>query len=398
MGNSIRVGKILGIEIRLDYSWFLVFLLIVFILGFGFFPAEYQFGPALSLALGVIAALLLFACVLIHEISHSLVARQYGIEVHGITLFLFGGVAQIKGEPETPAQEFFIAGIGPVVSAALGLFALGVAWVLANAGTPLPPIALLSYLGWINLLLAVFNLIPGFPMDGGRILRSALWKASGDLVHATRWASFAGRGFGYLLIAGGVFLIFAGIAAGAFHFGGLWLIFIGWFLNNAAQAAFQQLLVRRALSEVPVTEAMLPDLPAVDAETRVDDFVNQYLLRQDNRLYPVSRDDEIVGLVTLDDVRKLDRQYWGVTAVGALARAAEQEQAVEDTASAWDALTTMVDADRALLLVRREGRVQGIVTQESIMRLAQRKLSLDVPAEGSRGRRPAAPRNRGLAP
>ncbi len=394
MGRGIRLGSLLGFEIRLDYSWFLVFFLMAFSLSQGLFPGEYQFGPALSWTLGISAALLLFASVLVHEIAHALVARHYGIEVQGITLFLFGGVAQIRGEPETPRQELMIAGAGPLISVALGIACLLGSWAAALLRPLFPVAALLNYLGWINLFLAAFNMIPGFPMDGGRILRSAIWHVTGDLDRATRWASLAGSGFAWLLIGFGILSYFTGSG-----FGALWLVFIGWFLYNAARTAYQQLRVRTALSAVPVTDAMLADLPAVDADMRVREFVDQYLLRRQSRVFPVVRGEELVGLITLEQVRRLDREYWGVTAVGAIARSPEEEQAMDAGRSAWEALGEMAESETGRLLVFGEGRLRGIVTQDSIMQLLQRRLSLGLDPSRPAGKRPApASRTRGLAP
>jgi len=380
MGHGVTVGKVLGIEIRLDYSWFLVFAFFSWQLSVGLFPNEYQFGPAISWLLGITAALLLFASVLIHELSHALMARRYGIEVQGITLFLFGGVAQIKGEPERPGQEFAIAAVGPLTSIVLGAGSLALMWLAAvwNLGTLA---ALFNYLGWINIGLALFNLIPGFPMDGGRILRSAMWKATGNLEGATRWASYTGRAVGWLMIGYGLYLFLHPQIGG---FGALWLVFIGWFLNNAAASAYSQLVMRRTLITVPVTEALAQDVPGVDWDLRVRDFVNGYLLRYDHPYYPVWRDGEITGLVTVDEVRKLDREYWGVTAVGAIALPLEEEPAVESGENAWDAVMELLDTDAPRLLVLQNGRLRGVITRESISSLLERQKLFGRSRRGAR--------------
>jgi Zn-dependent protease/CBS domain-containing protein len=373
MGGSIRLGRVLGFEIRLDYSWFVIFFLLAFSMAQLVFPSPmYRIEPGLvSWILGILGALLLFASVLVHEISHALVARRYGIEVAGITLFIFGGVAQIKGEPKEPKEEFFIAGIGPVVSIAIGIAFFILMFALAGVGVWREIVALTHYLAVINIILAVFNMIPGFPLDGGRILRSAIWHFTGSLKTATRWASYAGQAFAWLLIAWGIFQVFQGAILG-----GLWMVFIGWFLNGAAEAAYQQLLLRRALSGVPVSEVMSQHVPVVDADLRLPQFVEDYLLKREYTIYPVERLGQFVGVVTLDDVRKLDQNTWSSTSVGSVAHSPEEERVVQSHQDAWEALTQMMENDHQRLLVMRDGQLEGIISRDSIFNLVQRKMRL----------------------
>jgi Zn-dependent protease/CBS domain-containing protein len=396
MGGSIRLGRVLDIEVRLDYSWFLVFFFMVWALSSRVFPGLFDFGPAINAVLGTAAALLLFASVLVHEFSHALVARRHGIEVSGITLFLFGGVAQIKGEPESPKAEFQIAAVGPATSFGIGFLCLALAWLTGTALGAAPLAALFTYLGMINIILALFNLVPGFPLDGGRILRSAIWHLTGNLRKATRWSSNVGQTFAWLLIGYGLYQLFHQ------NLGGLWSICIGWFLNNAAESAYQQLLMRRALQGVPIEEAVIHDVPEVDAELRIPEFVDRYLLRYDYSAYPVTRDGELVGVVTVEDVRSLEREYWGVTAVGSIAHAADEERIIFARADAWTALTQMIEADVPRLLVMQDGRPVGFVSRESILRLIQRRMRLGLDGPGVHGaatRRGTAPRrDRGLVP
>lgn len=393
MGSGVRLGKILDFEIRLDYSWFLVFLMSSWIMATSVFPEEYGLNAPASRALGVAAALLLFASVLVHELSHAVVARKHGIEVAGITLFLFGGVAQIKGEPETPRSEFLIAGVGPLVSGAIGLACLGLAWGLAPGVLARPLAALCHYLGVCNLGLACFNMIPGFPLDGGRLLRSGIWRVTGSLRKATRWASNVGQAFGWLLVGYGLWETLR-----HHNFSGLWLVLVGWFLKNAARAAYQQLLLRRALRGVPLAEVMTHDIPQVDADIRIPEFVERYLMRCDYALYPVVREGELVGVVSVDDVRHLGRQYWGVTCVGALSHQPEQEGVLREDQDAWEAFTRILDTETSRLLVIRDGRLEGTVSRTSIIRLVQRKMRLGHPAERPSPSRAAASRTRGWAP
>lgn len=377
MGKSIRLGSILGLEIRLDYSWFLIFFVLSWTLGTGIFPSAYHVPPPLSIWLGVAAALLLFVSVLVHEMAHALVARSRGTEVAGITLFLFGGVAQIKSEPDSPRSEFLIAAVGPAVSVLIGVgclavwVALGGPFAFWEAGLRRNAAVLFNYLGVINIVLALFNLIPGFPMDGGRILRSALWAATGDLVKATKWASRGGQLFGWLFMAKGLWDV-----AVDGRFTGLWLVFIGWFLRTSAQAAYQQVMLKRALREVPVAEVLHEDAPPVDGDIRIPEFVERYLLRNEYRFYPVFCSGDFVGVVAAEDVAALERNLWGVTCVAALARMPEDEATVEESQDAWAALTQMLDSGVARLVVLRDGKAEGVVTRESILKLVQRRLRL----------------------
>ncbi len=371
MGGSVRLGRVFDIEIRLDYSWFFVFFLVAWSLSGGLFP-QLGFAPGTSWVLGIVAAILLFVSVLVHEISHALMARRFDIEVDGITLFLFGGVAQIKGEPATPKAEFFIAGVGPLVSVIIGAVSLAVAFGIGFTGLKALA-AVFGYLGAINITLALFNLVPGFPLDGGRLLRSAVWHFTGNVRKATRWASNMGRLFAWILIAYGVMQIL-GIGGRSNIVGGFWMVLVGWFLNNAAQTAYQQLLLKRALSGVAVADVMSHNLPTIDADMRVSDFIPQFLVPYDFLAYPVVRHGEFVGVVTVDDIRRLPGDTWGVTCVGALAHPPENERVIDEYQDAWDALTQMLENNVPRLLVMHNGQLQGVVSRDAIVRLVQAKM------------------------
>jgi len=373
MGGSIRLGRVLGLEIRLDYSWFLVLFLMSWTLSSSVFPAVYGFDPKTSWVLGTISALLLFASVLVHELSHAIVARWHGIEVSCITLFLFGGVAQLKDEPNSPRAEFLITGVGPVTSLVLGGVSLAVSLVTPMAGLLRPTAAVLNYLGIVNIALALFNLIPGFPLDGGRLLRSVIWHYSGDIRKATQWAAGMGQLFGFILMTFGVLRTVVGG-----DLGGIWMVFVGWFLGRAAQSAYQQLLLRYALSGVLVSQVMTHEVPVIDADTRVATFVEEYVLRNEHTIYPVTRGGEFVGVITLDDVRGLERDCWGVTCVGALTHEPEGARVLHHDQDAWDALTQMVEHDAPRLLVVDDGKLEGIVSRETILRLVRMKSRLGI--------------------
>jgi Zn-dependent protease len=243
---GLRLGTVLGVEITIDYSWFVIFLLILWTMTFGVFPSVYPEQELVVYALmGAAATLLFFASLLAHELSHSLVARRRGLAVQGITLFIFGGMARATREFRTPGEEFVIAGVGPLASAIIaGLFWV-IAWLSLQLGLPASVTAVASYLGFINLLLAVFNLVPGYPLDGGRILRAIVWKRSGDARLATRVATNGGRLFGLFLMAVGLLTLFGGNLVG-----GLWLLFIGWFIRNTADLSYRQFVTRQSFEDV----------------------------------------------------------------------------------------------------------------------------------------------------
>jgi Zn-dependent protease/CBS domain-containing protein len=397
MGGSLRVGSVLGFEVRLDYSWFLVLVIFTVGLGWTVFPSVYDIRPPASWVLGFVATLLLFGSVLIHELAHAVAARRCGVAVQAITLFLFGGVAQIKDDPPSPRAELLIAAAGPLVSLLVGLAALGASLAAPEARLLAPAVVLTNYLGWTNILLAVFNMVPGFPLDGGRLLRGVLWAVTGNLRLATRWASAAGQLFGGALIVYG--LVFRVLLA--HQPGGFWLVFVGWFLYSAARAAYEQHVLRHALLGLAASSLMASDVPQVDADLRVPGFVDQYVLRYDQPAYPVLRDGEMTGVVLVDDVRKLDRDLWGVTSIGVLARTPEDTATIPDTTDAWDAVLEMTERDLPRLLVVREGELIGFLSRESVGQALRRRL--DRRAAGRGGRTAAfinreRARTRGWAP
>lgn len=372
--RGFRLGKIAGFEINIDWSWLIILFLVTYSLAAFYFP---QVNPGMATStnwvMGFIAALLLFASVLVHELMHSVVARRYGIDVKGITLFIFGGMAQTKAEPETPKVEFEMAIAGPATSLALGGGFYLIARLGAGEGWPLPVVAITGYLGLINIVLAVFNMFPGFPLDGGRVLRSGLWAWTNSLEKATRYASYAGQGFGYLLMGFGFF----NLLIGAF-IGGLWMIFIGWFLAGAARSSYEQVLFREALSGVEVERVMTTEVPMVEPNVSVDDFVNNYLMREEFSCYPVADGDHILGVVSIDEVRALPRDQWAYTPVRAIVHPVDGEMKVTKEDDAWEALMKLASEDRRRLLVMHNGTLDGTVTQENILRLVRTKMQLGV--------------------
>lgn len=369
---TIRLGRLLDIPINIDVSWFVIFALIVYTLAQFYFPqVNPDFTTAMNWFAGIVAALLLFGSVLLHELMHSYVAKKNNIEIGGITLFIFGGVSKMRTEPRTPEVELKMAIVGPATSFALAV----VFWSIARyGGQPLLGdlgVQIVTYLALINLIVGIFNMLPGFPLDGGRVLRSILWGALDNLDRATRIASHVGQGFGYLLIFGGFWImLFGGFL------GGLWLVFIGWFLNHAAQQSYQQVVLRRALSGVDVHRVMTSDFPHVNPNTDLDEFVHDYLLKYDFSAFPVTENGTLVGIVTVGEVRDVPREAWHGIRVREVARPPEDERTVEENDDAFDALMQMAEGNLRRLLVMSDSMLKGMVTEESIINIVRTKLQL----------------------
>ncbi len=365
--RGVRLGKILGFEISIDWSWVVVFFLVVF--AFANSPLRNQVSPTTNWLIAVAATVLLFASVVAHELSHSLMARRYGIEVKGITLFIFGGVSQTADEPKSAAAEFWMAIVGPLTSFLIGGIFLALSVSAATFGWPAAASFLVLSLARINIILGVFNLLPGFPLDGGRVLRSVIWGATGDLEKSTRYASYSGQFFGYLLIGFGALQMLDSVL------GGVWLIFIGWFLAGAARSSYQQLVVREALSGVPVDKVMTTDVPCIDYNTSIRSFVDDQLLKHDYACYPVMRGDEVIGVVGTEEVRKVPSRMWDLTPVGEVAHRVDSAYKIQAGEDMWEAMTKLASEDVCRLLVMEDDRLKGTVGREAIYRLVRTKLS-----------------------
>jgi len=360
VGKGIQIGRLFGIKVNVDWSWVFIFLLVSWNLTSAFSGIHPDWSMGLAIAVAVVAAILFFLSVLAHELAHSLAAIAQGLPVRSITLFLFGGVSNIEREPPSPRVEFVMAIVGPLTSIVLGalflaLGAIGVASLgdalsdPADAMAQLGPLStLLLWLGPINLVLGIFNMVPGFPLDGGRILRSLLWAATDSLRTATRWASWAGQGIAWLLIVMGVAMIF-GAEIPFFGTGlvsGLWLAFIGWFLNSAAQQSYRQVVIQDLLEDVPVANLMRRDPPIVSPDATLSTLVHERLMGSDEHAFPaVDAEGRLVGIVCLHDVRKIDKSRW-------------DEVRVAEVMTPRAELTTVVpeeDAGEALNQLQRQG-------------------------------------------
>jgi Zn-dependent protease len=386
MQGGFRIGKIFGININIDWSWLFIFFLITWNLAATFGQVHPNWGPGLSWGTALVAAILFFVSVLAHELAHSLVAQAQGVSVRNITLFLFGGVSNIQRHPPSPRAEFLITIVGPITSLILGgLFILMASGISANllstamrdptqAVAQLDPLTtLLLWLGPVNILLGVFNMIPGFPLDGGRVLRSMLWAATGNLRRATRWASWVGQVVAWLMIVGGIAMIF-GVQIPFFGtglIGGLWLAFIGWFLNNASVQSYQQVVVQDILEDVPVRQLMRPDPPAIAPDQSVSQLVHDYVMGTDDHAFPVLADGHLAGLVTLEDVRNISRNEWDGKAVGEIMTPADQLVVVTPEEDAAEALNKLMQRDVRQLPVVYHNQLVGLLRRRDIVRWLQ---------------------------
>ncbi len=369
---GFHVGTIGGVRISLDYSWFIIFFLILGTFAGAVFPAH---APGLDrlgyLVMGTIGAVLFFVSLLLHELAHAFMAIRRGIGVEGITLFIFGGMARTEREASTPGDEFVIAGVGPLASFILAALFYGIAIAAGASGLPLPITVIAEYLGFLNLVLAIFNLFPGFPLDGGRLLRAILWKATGSLRRATGIAAGAGRILGWLLIGLGIWALLVGGAL----IGGLWFIFIGWFLGHAARASYQHVLLQEVLSPLTARQAMTPDPESVAPDLPVADLVHDFFLRRPYNSFPVADDGVPIGLVTLTQVKAVPRERWAGLVVADLMTPLSDTLIVDPDATMMEVVQTMQRSDVRRVLVARDWELLGIISATDLARWLDR-LSL----------------------
>ena len=373
MGPGWKIGRLAGIDLAIHPSWLVIAFLVTYSLAEFQFPAQFRDWTTQTYwVVAVATAILFFASVLAHELSHAIVARQLGLRVEGITRFIFGGATTIDEDSRTPREEALIAIAGPATSLLIGAVLIGGDLVVAHPQVA----ALLGWLGFINILLGLFNLIPGFPMDGGRVLRAILWRVRGDRLVATRNAAMVGRAFAYVLIGLGVFLA---LRPGGSIFSGLWLALIGWFLSNAAEATMAQAGVERSLSGVRVRDAMELEPPTVSPNEPVSDLVQERMLRGEDRSFLVRHaDGGLAGVVTLGDVRRLPRTDWAGARVTDIMTRFGDLATIGPDAPLADALRLIQEKEIGQLpVVERDGRDPlGIVTRRGILRLIEARMKL----------------------
>jgi Zn-dependent protease/CBS domain-containing protein len=372
-GRPIPLFKLAGFQIALDWSWFILAVLITWTLASGLFPFYYPgLTPAAYWSMGVIAALGLFGSILVHELGHAMVARRYGLPIRRITLFIFGGVAEMEAEPERPAVEFWVAIAGPITSFLVGL----VCWLLlqaaAGVGAGVPVVGVLAYLASINAILAVFNLVPAFPLDGGRILRAALWYWKGSLRWATRVASTIGGGFGILLIVLGVYRVLIGDFVG-----GMWWFLIGLFVRFAAQMSYQQVLMRETLRGIPVRRIMAANPITVPSGITIAQLIDDYVYRHYHNMFPVVDNGRLVGCVSMNDIKRLPRDRWASTTVAEIMQQCTEATAISPNMDAMEVLSLMARTQNSRVLVTEGDRLVGVVTLSDLMNFLNVKLNLE---------------------
>lgn len=370
--NAIRVGKVYGIEIGLDYSWFIIFVLTTWSLAGHYLMVYQDWSGGFRLALAVLTSILFFASVLAHEFGHSLVAAATGIPVRSITLFIFGGLAHIAREPKRALDEFLIASAGPLVSFALAV-GFGALWLGGQLLDLRSLEALGSWLGRINLSLALFNLIPGFPLDGGRILRSIVWKLTGSMERATRLAGAIGQGFAWLFILAGIWLIFTGNWVN-----GMWIAFIGWFLNSAALGSVQQVALRDLLKGYTVRQVMMTDCPRVSPAMNLEELLQGNILASGRRCFPVMENGRMVGLITLHRLKEVPRPTWERITVAEVMIPEAQMHKVRPEEGLYEVIQRMADEDiNQFPVVDSSGQWIGMVARDNILNFIRARAELE---------------------
>ena len=372
--KRIRLFKVFGFEVGVDPSWAVLAILIAWSLSMGLFPAQYRgLSTKTYWIMGAVGTLGLFFSIVFHEMSHSLVARRYGVDIGGITLFIFGGMAQMVDEPPRPKAEFVMAIAGPISSILLSLAFYAAVSVGLVSGVPEPVAGVLMYLAMINGLLAAFNLLPAFPLDGGRILRSVLWAWRKDLKWATRVSSRIGSAFGVFLILLGVFEFFRGN-----FIGGLWWFLIGMFLRGSARSAYEQLLLRKALEGEPVERFMNTEPVTVNPSLPVADLVHDYVYRYHYKMFPIVEESgRLVGCVTTRQVKHVPREDWSRRKVEEISSACSEENVVAPETDAMKALSLMTRTGSSRLLVATGNRLVGILALKDMLKFLSLKVELE---------------------
>lgn len=367
--RGFRIGSIAGIDVRIDYSWFVIFFLILWTLTRNVFPSAHPDEAAATyILMGAAGTLLFFASLLAHELSHSLVARSLDIPVHSITLFMFGGIARTTSEFESPGDEFRIAAAGPASSLAIAALFWLISWLSAHFGLSVVVTGVASWLALINVVLAVFNLFPGFPLDGGRLFRAVVWKRTGDVRRATRTATTGGKIFGYLLMVLGFMNLFSGSGVG-----GIWLIFLGWFVRMAAESSYVQHVLHRSMEGVLARDLMTADPQTVEPGATLQEFLEQHVIEGRHHSYPVAEGATAVGLITLDRVRAVPKEERARRTVREAMMPISPTLAVTPVASMGEAMRKLNESPMGRILVMDADRLRGIISQGDVARWLERQ-------------------------
>lgn len=374
MHSQIKLGRIFGIEIGLHYSWVVIALLIVFSLAGHFREINPKWGDGVVLLTAVATGVLFFAAIVAHELAHSVVAKLRGLPVKSITLFALGGVSQIEKEAPDAKTEFLVAIVGPLTSFVIGaaLLALSLASGWREEVTPATPmLAMAVWLGYINIILGVFNLIPGYPLDGGRVLRAIVWWINKDMVRSTRIAARTGQAVALFFIVIGVYRLFSGAG-----FAGLWIAFIGWFLLDAAGASYAQVEVNTRLRGVRVGDIMTRDCPTVDARTNLQSFVEDFLLRTGRRCFIVAENGVVEGIITAHEIKEVQPQLRPFKTVGDVMRQIHNLRTVTADTPVVEVLETMGREDVNQLPVVSDGKLEGVISRDQVLRYLQTRIEL----------------------
>jgi len=364
VGFVWSIGRLRNIEIRIDFSWFIVFILLSWTLATYYFPKYYSFSPWLSWIIGILASLLLFFSVLVHELGHCLVAQRQGKEVKSITLFILGGIAQIANESSSPYEEFSMAIAGPLTSFSLAIVFAILWWIADSLSRPI--FALAKYLTMINVILGTFNLLPGYPMDGGRVLRAILWKKTGNIKKATKAASKVGRAIAFLLISFGVFQILTGL-----WLNGLWLIFIGWFLYNASLKSYQQTLLREILRDIRAKDLMDTNFITIPPDTTLQQLFNGQALTGRHKACIITEEKKILGIICLEDIKKIAPERWPYILVREIMIPRSDLVLTTPEENALKLLHRLSSRDNYPIPVIFSDRVVGTITRNDILKWAQ---------------------------
>ncbi|MGZ4900694.1 MAG: site-2 protease family protein [Candidatus Angelobacter sp.] len=374
MKAQIKLGRIAGIEIGLHYSWFIIAILIALQLKEQFRTVNPDWSPGLMWGIALITAALFFVALLLHELAHSLVAKSLGLKVRAITLFALGGVSQIESEASDAKSEFWIAIVGPLTSLFIGAICLAVERIAfpSPGNEPTTPVAaLLHWLGWINVMLAGFNMIPGYPLDGGRVLRSIIWWIGKSQQRATKWASYAGQLVAFLFILDGLVTSFT-----TRSFQGLWIVFIGWFLLDASRSTSLQMEILSGLRDRRVADIMERDCALVEGHISLQDFVDEYVLRSGRRCFIVVQNNSLAGLVTSNEVKKVPREEWPQTSVQSVMVPLKQLHVVSPETPAVQALELLTKQDINQMPVVSDGHLIGIFSRGLVIRYLQAHAEL----------------------
>jgi len=367
MTSAFNIGKLFGIQLRLHYSWFIIFVFLTILL-----VSPHWLSP-LYWVIGIITSLLFFASVVAHELAHSLVGRVNGIPIKSITLFIFGGIAQMTKEATSPGAEFKMAAAGPACSLVIGgLF--GLLWFF-TPGMAEPLAIMVYWLAYINVALAIFNLIPGFPLDGGRVFRSILWRVTGNYRWSTRIATQVGRGVGYLFILSGILIAFLH-PFGLDWFSGLWIAFIGWFLQNAASSSYRQIQWRSALHGFTASQVMTSDYPIVPSNITVNRLVQEYVFPTGHRCFLVTDEGELRGILTLHDIKSVPPQDRDLTQVKEVMTPVDKLKTVHLDQDVLSILEQMDENDINQMPVVSEGRVIGLIARDNLIRFFHTRSEL----------------------